>query len=172
MVVGRGYLVKSGQTTLLQSASPWGQNGQGGEGEEESRNAAALDGWVERIVARWPGQFSALQTTASSEAAAGPGSGPVESGLDQQSAEYLEILRRAQAKQDGAGQALVAHWGPREILFSLVKEAVQRELAHDTSGMAASLQTEEDFLLQTEWLFPALENPADTTGTPSTNGDA
>ena len=59
LAFGRGYIVKSGQATMIQIASPYGNLGFGNEQisdevlEEQVRGA--LDGWVTRLVARYPG---------------------------------------------------------------------------------------------------------------------
>jgi DNA segregation ATPase FtsK/SpoIIIE-like protein len=49
--LGRGYLVKAGQTTLVQIATPHLLDP---TGEEEQQIAAALDQWVAQIAARHP----------------------------------------------------------------------------------------------------------------------
>jgi hypothetical protein len=61
--VGRGFIVKSGQPSLLQVASPY--EGMGidftpGESDDlEEKNAQAIDRWVERIINKYPNQQAA-----------------------------------------------------------------------------------------------------------------
>jgi DNA segregation ATPase FtsK/SpoIIIE, S-DNA-T family len=49
--IGRGYLVKSGQTFLTQLATPYPLTA---GGDEEQQIAAAMDDWIGRISARYP----------------------------------------------------------------------------------------------------------------------
>ena len=70
LIVGRGYLVKSGQATMIQVASPYEGMGippAGGDAEDEAaRTAKALDVWVQRIKDKYPGQQAVWSTGASS----------------------------------------------------------------------------------------------------------
>jgi S-DNA-T family DNA segregation ATPase FtsK/SpoIIIE len=53
---GRGYLVKSGQTTLIQVADPYADVVQGRVNpvDQAELQQAALDSWVKRLVAKYP----------------------------------------------------------------------------------------------------------------------
>jgi hypothetical protein len=61
--VGRGYIVKSGQTTMIQIASPCETPSasllNSDALDDEERMADALDGWVEHICAQYPDQQAA-----------------------------------------------------------------------------------------------------------------
>jgi DNA segregation ATPase FtsK/SpoIIIE-like protein len=61
--VGRGYIVKSGQTTMIQIASPCETPSasllNSDALDDEERMADALDGWVEQICAQYPDQQAA-----------------------------------------------------------------------------------------------------------------
>jgi hypothetical protein len=72
--VGRGYIVRSGQTLMAQVATPFEGMGvtTGEEQEEEDRAALALDAWVERIRARYPDQQAAWQAEGAVEEEAAP----------------------------------------------------------------------------------------------------
>src|SRR5207302_7911856 len=55
----RGWIIRSGQTSVIQIASPdagmGASRGADGEDEEDTWNASALDAWVELVQARYPG---------------------------------------------------------------------------------------------------------------------
>ncbi len=86
--VGRGYIVRAGQTTMIQIADPYAiaqpefsTNGTGGapstngragdldEDELEDATAMALDGWVEAIVAKYAGYESGWAVAAAEASA-------------------------------------------------------------------------------------------------------
>jgi hypothetical protein len=72
LAFGRGYVVKSGQATMLQIASPYGNLGFAGESADdevlEEQMSKALDAWVTRLVARHPaGQAKWQGITANGE---------------------------------------------------------------------------------------------------------
>jgi len=57
--VGRGYIVKSGQTTMIQAATPYDTTitqTEAFDGEEENVVARSLDQWVERLLEKYPDQ--------------------------------------------------------------------------------------------------------------------
>ena len=58
---GRGYRVASGQTAMIQIATPYegGSAARDGALDEEGRAARALDTWVELLAARYPNQHAA-----------------------------------------------------------------------------------------------------------------
>jgi hypothetical protein len=68
--LGRGFIVKSGQPTMIQVASPYEGLGltatAGNLEDDEGKVAAALDLWVEQILAKYPDQRATWsdQTTA------------------------------------------------------------------------------------------------------------
>ncbi len=66
--IGRGYMVRSGQATLIQAASPYeGLNGSDSgsvpEEVEDQHIARPLDSWVELIQGRYPGQKAEWSAT-------------------------------------------------------------------------------------------------------------
>jgi hypothetical protein len=94
---GRGYVVRSGQASLLQVASPYDGLGESPASEpdmeDEEAVARALDLWVERIRERYPDQKAALRAGASGTPAddtAGDGQAPSES-----TAKARQLLQRA-----------------------------------------------------------------------------
>jgi DNA segregation ATPase FtsK/SpoIIIE-like protein len=60
--IGRGFVVKSGQATLIQVASPYDEvsdTAAGGMGDDDEKRARALDGWIELLCAKYPAQRAA-----------------------------------------------------------------------------------------------------------------
>jgi len=56
--IGRGYIVKAGQTAMIQIATPYELAGAEDidDDEEERGNAQALDRWIEQLAAKYPEQ--------------------------------------------------------------------------------------------------------------------
>jgi DNA polymerase III delta prime subunit len=121
--IGRGFMVKSGQATLIQIASPYEfkmpvQNTDiVSEEEAEARRAQALDNWVNEILERYPDRQAAAWTEFTD------GNETDQATLDPQMVELLEIMRRIVYKRTDNNQD-VAAWAHVEVLREAVKKAV------------------------------------------------
>jgi hypothetical protein len=135
--VGRGFIVKSGQPMMIQVASPYDSLGASpnGEGEDEEKVARALDGWVEQIVANYPGQRAAW-----SGQAAADGVGATPTAAPQQSKKLTRMLALLQQsmrreverlKENNGSSELVAvklvqmdlaSWNDEKVLMELLQE--------------------------------------------------
>ncbi|MBE2235617.1 MAG: hypothetical protein IAE85_19150 [Anaerolinea sp.] len=140
--LGRGYLVKSGQPTLIQVASPYENMVDSAElspwsrgddlAREAERAVKALDAWVERITARHGGVKAAWST---GSAAAEPARAGQPSAKAQRLLSLAQRALRVEAQQARLGMADagarstmdsllavdVARWQDEEMLLGLMK---------------------------------------------------
>ncbi|MBK8050700.1 MAG: NACHT domain-containing protein [Anaerolineales bacterium] len=98
--VGRGYLVKSGQTALVQVASPYEINGGTETEDNDIKVAQALDYWVERIVKRYPDEHLEWQAAPQNATSSGVGAATA----DPRAAKLLDLLHRAAYKRAAEGE--------------------------------------------------------------------
>jgi hypothetical protein len=143
--VGRGYLVKAGQPTLLQVATPYTSSGAppaGADGEEAARNSAALDCWIQQLCATYPDQRASWSNApvgpGPNGAAAAPQSpklqrivATLQRGLRQE----LEHLKGGNGHEPLLTAGLVAAgpeaWHNEELLVSLLRELWVRQQVKD-----------------------------------------
>jgi DNA polymerase III delta prime subunit len=115
--VGRGYVVKSGQPTMIQVASPYADYGNGttidNQQEEEEYQAQALDHWIATIRGRYSGEQATWLSSPAQSAVAAADS-PRQSKLVQRSIRLLRIgmrkeierLKAGDGAQDGADRLI------------------------------------------------------------------
>ncbi len=138
--IGRGFIVKSGQPTMIQVATPYQGKGipvaaAAGEDDEEPVGIA-LDYWVEKICTRYPDQrtvWAAPVEGALAEAGTG-GAAPPPSG---KATRLMSLLQRGLQQEmehlregNGAGELVTAKlvqldpasWGNEDKLMTLLKE--------------------------------------------------
>ena len=172
--IGRGFIVKSGQPTMIQVATPYIGKGiptTTSEFEDDQAQVAqALDWWVEKIKAKYPDQ----QATWS---AAADGAAPVQTGTPQQNGKVLRLmslLQRGLRKElenleegNGAGKAMVAKflqlgpgsWNNEQTLMDLLKEVWVKEkkasgLPEEVIQVTFSVMDDELILLDLEASLP------------------
>ena len=142
--MGRGYIVKSGQPTMLQVASPYegmGIDMTGDFDDQAEKVAQALDMWVAQLTAKYPDQRAnwsdpALVTTAAEGAA------PQQSEKAQR---MMAILQRGMLKEleylkenngaNGSGELVSAklfqldttQWHSESVLTELLREMWKKE---------------------------------------------
>ncbi len=172
LIVGRGYLVKSGQATMIQVASPYEGMGippAGGDAEDEAaRTAKALDVWVRRIRDKYPGQQAVWSTGASSTQQAKT---PQQS---EKLRKMLGLLQRALREElvklgDGDGtadlvttklvQTDAARWQDETTVMALLKDVWRNKqkstgLPESSIDTLISMMDDASVLLEVERLFP------------------
>jgi len=180
--VGRGYIVKSGQPTMIQVATPYDGMGititasststNGSEPEdEEEKVAQALDIWVEKILAKYPDQQANW-----SGKVAGDGDGRTHPGTPQQSeklSRLMSLLQKGMQKElesleagNGSDDLITAKliqmemnsWYDENTLMELLKEVWFKEktasgMPEDVVQSLASVLDEESLLLEVEAVF-------------------
>ncbi len=173
--VGRGYIVKAGQATMIQVASPYEGNDlpapAGDDVDEAGKVAPALDGWVERLRAKYPGQQSAWSS---------PNGSTLEpQAVSPQRSEKLNrmvsVLQRGVSKEiahlkQGNGQDLLIterlvqagpdSWQSEESVVKLlgelwVKQQVEMGLPKEVVEMMLSSMDRDSLLFALEDAFPA-----------------
>lgn len=138
--LGRGYTAKSGRLVLIQAASPLFDSPLEPDDDRDGAMAAALDGWVDDIVARHPGDPAAWLT------------------------EPSEVVEPVAAVAGGFGPAptrierMVA--APSSDVIAILRRAVRSELARQKLDLP--LETDRDVLDMAEGLFGGL--PGDGEG--------
>ena len=179
--VGRGYIVKSGQATMIQAATPYDGMGikitstNGGEPEdEEEKVAQALDMWVERILAKYPDQKAAWASAIDGDGRTKPATTPQQS---EKLTRLMSLLQKGMQKElerleagNGADDLITAKlvqmemnsWYDEKALLELLKEVWVREKKE--SGMPdtvvqslVSVLDEESLLMEIEAAFEAEE---------------
>lgn len=107
LALGRGYIVKAGRASLVQTATPYIDLTDEAFADESGQIAAALDAWVERVLNLYPDERSAWLTPLPDETPAAsregasvwepePGREPASGTLGlPASPEVLKLLRRA-----------------------------------------------------------------------------
>ena len=141
--VGRGYVVRSGQASLLQAASPYDVIPFSDDVDEDERRAQALDWWVAQICERYDGQRA---TWLSTGGGAGPnGSAPSATNgasASEQAMRDLALIQKAMQREVWHlqnGDELEARLVPamsavapqtlyhEEVLLSLLREAWRQD---------------------------------------------
>ena len=132
--VGRGFIVKSGQPTMIQVASPYEGVGVGiGEYEEEERVAQALDAWVERICAMYPDEQAAWSQPVEITIESSSDNGyPV---ADKDTKLAIDLLKRIVYKQANGNKEEIAAWDDKTVLRQFIEDALRDEL----NGMDPSM---------------------------------
>lgn len=150
--VGRGFVVRSGQLTLLQVASPYEGMGiaplEGEEDEEDDRMAQALDIWMEMICQKYPGErVRWSQAEAVGETVI----------VDPEMRLILDMVKRILHKQGDEAGGKIENWDDKVALFKFVEEAL-----HQEAGMPASFfgTTTKEILEAAGGYFPALPDDA------------
>ncbi|MEZ4513863.1 MAG: FtsK/SpoIIIE domain-containing protein [Chloroflexota bacterium] len=145
--VGRGFIVRSGQLTLLQVASPYEGMGvaplEGEDDEEDDRVAQALDVWVEMLCQKYPGEKAnwAQVVAAVGETVA----------VDPEMQLILDMVKRILHKQGDEAGGQIENWDDKVALFKFVEEALQKE-----SSLPASVfgSTRQEILAAAAGYFP------------------
>jgi S-DNA-T family DNA segregation ATPase FtsK/SpoIIIE len=167
--VGRGFIVKSGQPTLMQVASPY--DGMGVElpagadiEEEEERNAKTLDLWVERICNKHPDTQAEWSAPGAVAATGAAGGAPVQS---KEATRMFTVLQKAMqyelANYEGENgtdelvtmqllQMDMQNWGNEEALLDLVKQVWRKttSLSDDMADMMIDTYDTESLLMEIE----------------------
>jgi DNA segregation ATPase FtsK/SpoIIIE, S-DNA-T family len=167
--VGRGFIVKSGQATMIQVATPYDGLGSAAANEvekEEEKVAQALDGWVEKIKARYPDEQAHWSGQVNGDA-------PAQLGGFQQNGRtvrLMSLLQRGMQKElahldenNGSEELVTAkllqmemgHWNNADKLMDLLKEMWIKEkrasgLPEEMIQTLFSIMDEESILLEIE----------------------
>jgi hypothetical protein len=150
--VGRGYLVKSGQASLVQVASPYEIAGPAEGQEPEVKNAAALDHWIDLLCARHPGPRAAWSAAKQDgKPAASPAAGVV---ADPQTAKLLDLLHRAALKRAAPDEAaIVATWSVAKVLYHYLADTLEADIKTPASVFGESI---DDIILFANEHFPKI----------------
>ncbi len=171
--VGRGFIVKSGQPTMIQVASPyegWGLASANGEGEDEEKVARTLDLWVEQILAQYPGQRTAWSGQAAGAVTSTSTAVPQQS---KKAARILAILQQSirreveRFKENNGASELVAvklmemnpaSWNDENVLIELLKELWKQEkkasgLPEEVVNSLFSVMDDESIMQEIEASF-------------------
>jgi S-DNA-T family DNA segregation ATPase FtsK/SpoIIIE len=172
--IGRGYLVKAGAATLLQVATPY--TDQVGETPFSAGIAAtpvqALDGWVERILARYPDE-RALWGKPAAAITPADGAAP-DLQFDLRTLQLIELLRRIAHKRKLADPAVLLGLSHRDVLLTFVRKALDEEL-NMVGGLAmfGGDLSEEDIIRSADGQFPEIVlEPEAGEGVANTEGEA
>ncbi len=154
LATGRGFIVKSGQATMLQVASPYegmGVIATGGDLEdEEAKVAQALDIWVQKIVEKYPDQQAAWSQPLPQEVTQTDGD-----GVDSETKPALDLLRRIIHTQTDADKEDIANWKDTTVLLKFVKDALKEK----TMGLV-----DYDNMPEKEILFDASQHFPEING--------
>jgi DNA segregation ATPase FtsK/SpoIIIE-like protein len=158
--VGRGFIVKSGQPTMIQVASPYEDMGvtiTGGESEdEEEKVAQALDIWVEKIQAKYPEQHAVWAQPLPEEEAQADGSGG-----DSETSPAIDLLRRILHKQGDGDKDDIAGWDDTAVLMKFIKDALEKETGLDPTVLFGT--NPEEIIEAAQDYFPEISgNGADS----------
>jgi DNA segregation ATPase FtsK/SpoIIIE-like protein len=127
---GRGFIVKSGEATMLQVASPYEvvgphTNGEGGD-DEETKVALALDFWVDKIVKMYPEQKASWSQPLPVAAKDGAGA-----EVDSETRPVIDLLKRILYQQGDGDRNEIAAWDDTAVLIKFVKDALGKESGLD-----------------------------------------
>ena len=168
--VGRGYIVKSGQATMIQIAAPYDSRAasktRGAPDDEDNGIAQALDSWVERIQAMYPGQ-RASWLSGNGHAPASQALSPQQSAKLQRMSALLQAGLRKEITYLKSGQANgdlltdqllhldIASWNNEGVVLRLLKELWLKEqvasgMARDAAETMLTILDEESMLLGLE----------------------
>jgi hypothetical protein len=136
---GRGFIVKSGQPTMIQVAAPYdglGASSTGGELEdEEAKIAQAMDGWVKGILKKHPEKRAEWSEPLPTAAADGDGI-----VVDSETKPIIDLLKRVIFKQADGDQDEIASWDDKAVLIKFVKDALGQESGLDPGFFGTSVQ--------------------------------
>jgi hypothetical protein len=180
--IGRGFIVKSGQITMLQVATPFQDTIESvadeAQVDDEPRDALALDSWITEIQSRWQG-YPAVMWSHMREvekAATATTELPVESA---QVVAMRSLLEKAMhweltALQNGGdeGASLTLNWlrlsrieqSLESVLFNLCRDALIKRLRAD--GMpdpeifVSLFQDAENLVMTAQDYFPEVDRVA------------
>jgi hypothetical protein len=160
--VGRGYIVRSGQATMIQMATPYEGMGVTLTGaadlvEEEELQAQALDKWVAAIVEQYPEQEATW--TDVDLAADGDGDGETAIVIDSEVRPAIDLLRRILYKQEKIDQETAVAWDDTDVLIKFIKEALKESGSADPDLLGFS--TEDVFNMAQEEFPEIAGNGAD-----------
>ena len=130
--VGRGFIVKSGVPTMIQTATPYEGMGvalSGGE-EDEEMMALALDAWVTKIREMYPDQ-RAEWSELSPEMAEAAG----QTAADAEIKPYIDMLRRLLVQQSNGDADKIARLEDEAILIEFARESLREATGFDPYEM-------------------------------------
>ncbi len=151
---GRGYLVKAGQSTLLQVATPLPEAAPATDGDETERLTQALEQWVQQICARYPDQQARwsvpVAQAASPPVPAAPPPDPTLEILRErvQQIARLELEALKAGNGNGAHQFLFEQlvqptiWNNKAALLEIAREFLRRKngkVVEDEDGILLDL---------------------------------
>ncbi len=164
---GRGYIVRSGQTTLIQVATPYDGMGvlvddvEDPDEQEELRNARALDKWIAQIRAQYPNEQAEWVSGADGVSGGTGGSLSELSPEQKRMADTLQrYLQHEMATFDPEKQAQSAlltnqwvqlaptQWYDSEAIMPLLREAYVRQLglSAEMAPIFTSSMSDRDFV--------------------------
>lgn len=159
--VGRGYIAKSGQATMIQVASPYEGLGQTPEndGEVEELHAKALDLWVKRILQQYPRK----QATWSAPTAASSASSEATAALlDPKIKKALDIMRRIVHKNN-SDIVLPTTLTDSDVLLQFIRESLRLETKVDVEMFNMTYSDIDNLMAAAEHYFPPVKiNGAET----------
>lgn len=136
---GRGFIVKSGQATMIQVAAPYegmGITASSGDFEdEEVKIAQAMDMWVGKIVEQYPDQkieWSQRVATAAADGDAGV--------VDSETKPVIDLLKRILFRQADGDKDEIVGWDDTDVLIKFVKDALSEESGLDPEFFGTSPQ--------------------------------
>ncbi len=172
--IGRGFIVKSGQPTMIQVATPYVSKGMAvaEAGADEAPVSQALDYWVEKIKTRYPDQPTAWAApVAGGATGGGPGAAAPQS---EKSARLMGLLQRglrhelARVEEGQPADNLVAaklvqldmaSWNNEEKLMALLREMWVNQkrasgLPEDMIKLTLDVMDDESILLDVAAALP------------------
>jgi DNA segregation ATPase FtsK/SpoIIIE, S-DNA-T family len=173
--IGRGFIVRSGQTTMIQVASPYDESGAVASGteDEDEKRVRALDDWVAQLRAKYPDQHAVWQATP--ETASAVSAAPEERQkiermlvlLQDGMRDELEELKQGNGEHEengnGEGELITAKliqldirsWNNPEVLVGLLKDLYIKK--HQSIGLDIATARSMTEYLDEESLLLALE---------------
>ncbi|MEO7908767.1 MAG: FtsK/SpoIIIE domain-containing protein, partial [Roseiflexaceae bacterium] len=99
--IGRGFIVKSGQTTMIQVANPFTESGAAPSGtdDDDERRIRALDGWVEQLIAKYADQHATWHASTETEAASNASSAAPLPAEQRQITRMLAVLQHGMRQE-------------------------------------------------------------------------
>jgi S-DNA-T family DNA segregation ATPase FtsK/SpoIIIE len=177
--VGRGYIVKAGQPTMIQVATPYVGKGiplltDDDDDDDSQIVALALDKWVEKLIAKYPEQQATWATAIDGGASADQ---PLSSQQNEKLQRLMSLLQlgmrrelaRLEAGDDNADLVTarlvdmdMARWTNEEALMELLKEVWKKEkrasgLPEEVIDMTFIVMDDESILLDIEALQTPIE---------------
>jgi hypothetical protein len=174
--IGRGFIVRAGQPTMIQVATPYlgkGIPASVSDGEEDGQPVGqALDWWVEKIKAKYPKQRAAWSTPVETNGTQSPAASPQD---NKKLLRMTSLLQRGLRKElthlkegNGAGELVTAKliqlggagWNNEQKLMDLLKEVWVNEkrasgLPEEIIQATFSVMDDESILLDIESSLPA-----------------